>query len=463
MQSCDHRHKLLQLAPGLFDRVACFAGCLVNEIVALRERHLMAVPVSKEIETATKAVGKFICKRLPRLRIKCASEEFVLRNKPSHTRKRTIAAFAKLRRDGFNHNMARVNAFIKFEKYADTLDDPLVDKAPRMIQYRSYPYCALISRFLLPLELKIWEWDDKCSPAPVSERVFSKHMNSFHIAERLRSMDRYGDTMFILLDHSRFDAHIRRDMLMNVEFRIYKQVIRDQLFFQLIDMQLDNVCYTRNGIKYKCPGRKMSGEYNTSLGDSLINWAMLEYWLRDIPHQVLVNGDDSVVAIPSSRFLNLDKGFFQSVGLVTKIETTHLFEHVEFCQCRPVEVCPGLWRMVRNPRRVLSRAGITIRSLQGKARDDWLHCVGMGEVACNSGVPVLQSLGVALMKRGRFRRAFYDEIMARRLDEYRGVSPISECARASFSIAWGIPICEQLLLERAIGAFIGTIGSIRGI
>lgn len=436
---------------------SCYEGCIQNEIIALQERHIMEVPETDDINELTYKVGREFVDSLPRKYFTMASEHEVIEHASQDKKERVRKAFANLKATGYQSYYEKVKAFIKFEKADDDPFDDPVDKAPRLIQHRAYEYCSLIARFLLPIEKYVWAVGSNWKKAPVKARIFAKSLNSFQRAERIVAMNRWSDTRYYLLDHSRFDAHLTLAKLDGIEFAVYRKWLQHPLFETLLRAQYINIGTTRGGIKYKSVGRKMSGEYNTSLGDSLVNYALLWYWTRGTGAEILVDGDDSVVAISRSREHLLDHGFFEKVGMKTKVEIADSVELVDFCQCRPVEYKPGSWRLVRNPWRVFNRSPYTIRNYPNpSAYMDWLMSVGRGELAMNLGIPVLQAYAWMLVRRaagGQVKTAALREVMQRRdrFTEQQILNnqpvEISPTARASFALAFDISIAEQRRLE----------------
>jgi len=410
----------------------------------------MEVPIAED--GMVQKTWNYILGKLPKFNISKFNAEQLLAGKAQSQRKRVARALDNLKRFGWSMNDAVVRMFIKFEKAPDDPSDPPEGKAPRCIQHRSYEYTTRLAQYLMPLEHKVWNWNRDFKKAPVEERFFAKKLNSFERARRIVAMDRFPNTVFLLLDHSRFDAHLTLDKL-GMEFAFYRRFIKSSEFDALLDCQVKNICYGRSGIKYLSLGRKMSGEYNTSLGDSLINMFMLAYWIREIDGELFVDGDDSVVAIDSSSIRKLDFNYWKRMGMNTKIEQTALLEEVEFCQCRPVKLSGG-YRMVRNPDRVMSRSPYTIHTFNdSNSYRKWLASVAAGEYACNEGVPILQEYAFALGRAAgvEHTKGMLGEVLARRPGEhFHGYNkrPISLETRRSFHLAWGISPTVQLDIEK---------------
>lgn len=454
-EACVHKHILSNVCPTVGTVCSNFHGCLQNELTSLRERHL--VQVDEPNAELLAAVSAWWLAKVPPMRLGMMSEKDVIKHKPPQLKKRTEQAFENIKQEGgVDSRGKQVTGFIKNEKAIDDeFEKPMIEAAPRLIQHRSNEYCARISQWLIPVEIRVWNWNASMERCPVRERIFAKSLNSFQRATRIVAMwKKFSDPIALLLDHSRFDAHLTLPLLERLEFDLYRKWIKDHRFHDLLEAQKKNRGKTRNGIIYKCPGRKMSGEYNTSLGDSLINAAMLLYWVRNVASETLIDGDDSVIVLERKDWKKLDPRFFGDMGMTTKVEYAEELEKIEFCQCRPVQISKGVWRMIRNPARVLSRTTFTEKKfLHERAWRDWITAVGVGELACNQGVPVLQhwAMQMILAADGRRKEKMINEILRRR-DEPKLWHPVvvDPIARESFERAWDWPIAEQLRFEKVL-------------
>lgn len=445
---CDHKHGMWRLLSPLrewFPRIGFYYGCLANELAALHNRHL--IRKIEPVPARFRFVADWWRRQLPQVRCTEWTEAKVLANTPTSRKKRVERAFSDLHRYGLTDRDVKVQAFIKHEKAEDTPADPLGAKDPRMIQYRSFKFTARLQQYLLPMEHKIFKWGQTLEKATsLKDRLFAKGMNSWQVGSWVA--DNWADfarPRADLWDVSRFDAHMGKLVREYLEFPVYRKMNPDIAW--MLQAMRKNKCRTKNGVVYESSYTMCSGEACTSSGDSLVMAAVLKYIYRNTDARILVNGDDSVVICDDS--FKPDHTVFEDCGLPTKYETADIMEHVEFCQCRPVKV-GGRWRMVRNPIRVLSRSVHTIKNFAGVGPyADWLSSVGVGEVACNDGVPILQQWGMYLKSHGNMRNHFLEEVMARRPGEkFRGPANIDSEARISFALAWGIMPDQQRAWEQ---------------
>lgn len=436
---CVHKHPITRLFPTTIAEwlspQCCYEGCVANEQVALHNRHL--VRRLEPVRRTVAAVAKHWLTLFPeQSNYRAYSWEELLQNTTPAKIQRTKSAIALYHQEGVNMKDARVRAFIKHEKGLDDPEDDAERKDPRLIQYRSFKWTTLFKKVLGPFEHHLWAiGNDFTEKAPMCERMFSKGMNSFSIAANLRhGWDTVPDPVADLWDVSRMDAHLGQFVRELIEFPTYYKTGNRAGFAPFITAMRTNKGWTRGGIKYTSRYTMCSGEACTSAGDSIVMAAALKYIYRDVPHHILVCGDDSVVIRPNG-FVP-DRTVFEELGLPTKYESAELFEHVEFCQSRPVNLGHA-WRMVRNPDRVLGRTQYTIKDFPTTmAFADYLASVGRGELASNDGVPILQSFAEALCKVGQWRTTHLEEFRHRH-EIFNGVTPVTDTARASFALAWG--------------------------
>lgn len=315
-QCCNHKRALTYFLPRLTAELpyqTAFQACAENEAHAIVSRHACQTPAKRDVSYMS-ALGQWLkCHKgvvLP------YTKDQVLARRSGRLRKRYELGFSLLERDGLRGADASVQAFVKFEKG----DYNAAPKPPRLIQHRSVKYCAALSKWLMPVEKLVFSLDAKGFVAGVAQRVFAKGMNSWQRAERISSMERWPDTTWFLVDHSRFDSQLTVPILKG-EHAVYRLLCgHNSELDWLLNKQLDNRGWTHNGVKYTVKGTKMSGEYNTALGDSLVNYALLREWTREVDAEIFVDGDDSVVAVSTSHADKLDEGWFAARGWVTKVE-----------------------------------------------------------------------------------------------------------------------------------------------
>lgn len=348
---------------------------------------------------------------------------------------------------------AYIKMFLKDDKYHNTygLGDFLGQQeetsfgAPRCIQYRNKRYCLRLATYLHPIEEHCYHYQDWTGTP-----IIAKGRNLRQRGEDLRTKwESFVKPIALLLDHSKFDAHVTAPLL-ELEHSFYRKCNDSDELAQLLQWQRVNKGFTKNGTKYKTTATRMSGDQNTGLGNSIINYAMLAAFLDHfgLKGSLYVDGDDSVVIIEDyGKSYNLE--FFAQFGMKTKGNTVDEFSQVEFCQTRPVELDHG-WTMVRNPLRLILRTPWTTKQLTTRNIPHYLSSVGRCELALGMGAPIGQYLGYKLAQLSN-RHINTDLEYVARQQLYRPLRaklvPPSDRARTSYFEAWGISPEQQVLIE----------------
>jgi len=465
---CNHKSKLVQLLPvlQLDGNYVCswYHLCQVNQLLAVRERHVMEQIQEPDLDIfmLCEAAYRFNMTYKRVGRPKPWSADRIIKITPSTKKARAAKAFEDLKRDGWRAKDFTATAIPKFEKYdgrsvygpSDILDE-MKDKPCRLIQYLSHKRNYEFSRFVKPVEDRLFRMGDDGRICPVEDRVFMKGLTSFEIARALRkSWDSFEDPVAILWDYSRMDSHksnFERAMHGDMFYKRHMDREAVEIFRRNLDYKVH--CYSKDGYSYKQNLRMLSGVRETSLEDCITNISLGNYWFwrHRVKNRLHVNGDDGVAIIARTDLNGMmaDIDYWRKVGFKMKFEVAYDFRHIDFCQCRPVKLARG-WRMVRNPCRVMSRSSYTTKTLSGTGWRKLIGAIGMGELACNTGVPVLQSYAQLLIRtsRGLESQAFFDEYMMRR-KETMTFKPeeVTYRARLDFHEAFGISVTEQIEIE----------------
>lgn len=275
---------------------------------------------------------------------------------------------------------ALVRMMIKYEKMHK------LKKAPRAIQYRSTWFTLMYARYVLPMEQALY---GMCLDHP-GIRTFAKGRNNAERAADLRAAyEVYKNPIIILDDKTAFDSSIGPCHLEYVHNIIRACFGKHRLLEQLMKHQLFNRGWTRGGIKYECIGRRMSGDADTALGNSLINYMALKYAYGEAAI-VYCDGDDSVVFLPQPTEAKPGTGFKTETVVVEN------FEDIEFCQCYPRSDERG-WIMSRHPLRAMTRMSVSC----GKpVTASYATTIGIGEVRAQPGCPGVMDLAMVLSKGG---------------------------------------------------------------
>jgi len=348
-------------------------------------------------------------------------------------------------------------AFVKAEKINFSAKP---DPPPRVIQPRNPRYNVEVGVYLRSLEHSVYKGIAEMFGGPTVMKGFTAE----GVASELRSMwMEFGDPVAVGLDASRFDQHVRPEMLKwehSVYLGCYPGVYRGRLSW-LLSGQLTNKCYLQAGdgrIKYVVDGSRMSGDMNTSLGNCLIMCALVHTLAAERGTRVRLanNGDDCVVIMERrdlAAFTRNLKEWFLEFGFNMKVEEpVDIFERIEFCQAHPV-FDGERYIMVRDWRTVTSKDACCVNRDYGHGRSAkaWLGAVGECGLAMSGGIPVMQEYYQAFRRHGVLGReiACVNEtgmaMLARGL--HREAREPTDEARVSFYMAYGLLPSAQKAIE----------------
>lgn len=410
-------------------------GCSSNEYQSLIGRHL--VEFTPTNPTKLSKYYEVLKPLLSHVRgIEKMSVRELINSRPQRMRKRYSRGLIL----DFKHVHAKVNLFIKAEKKTD------FDKAPRSIQYRSTPYAARLARYTIPIEKALYK---PCPEINGGLPIIAKGLNAMERASVLYEMwSLVSNPVAYLIDHSKFDSAVNLDLL-KLEHWFYKQCIPDRYFSYLLKFQEKNEGRTRNGLKYKCVARRMSGDPNTALGNCLINYAILREAFGESAY-IFLDGDDSVVV--TNGYVKLD---LNGTGMTSKVNTVTDFSKIEFCQSQPVQTTKG-WIMCREPMRALNRSIYQLGRIPFNLRD-YLMTIGIGEGLCSPQMPIIAVLAKKFRSYGgEFKWYFSEYRLSTQKCSHTFELP-TMTSRLSFEEAFGIDSYQQLLIEELIKDMVLTV------
>jgi len=372
------------------------------------------------------------------------SEQFIINKAPDVRRRKalevardSLAIYPLEPKDG------RVKMFLKPDKYHTAEYG-----APRCIQYRDKRHALPLATYIHPIEHEMFNWEDDSGTS-----IFAKSKNHIQRGNDIAAkMQYFTNPIAISLDHSKFDSHVNLKLLRLEHWFYSKCYPGDRLLKQLLKMQEENSGSTRNGTLYKTKATRMSGDQNTSCGNSLINYAMtlaLKEHLK-IKMAMYIDGDDFIIFVDKVNEHLITPQWYEQFGMKTTLESAAtVIEHVDFCQCRPVFNGNG-YTMVRNPHRMLSRIQWYVGRIDSKYKLSLMKSVGMCEKSLGMGLPVGQYVGDTLSQlKGRY--VVTGQHHAASKMPFRPAKakllPPSLATRMSYEEAWGISISQQIAYE----------------
>lgn len=402
-----------------------------------------------------------VMKKMPRLPVMTSQQ--VVDAYSGHKRRIYQLALHSLEQDSLTKYDARLSAFVKFEKQD-------ISKAPRIINPRSPRFNLRLGKYLKHAEKHFFKAVNKAYGGHTYATVI-KGMNNDVVAQvLLQKWKRFDSPVAIGLDASKFDMHVSVPALM-YEHSFYQALFPGNKELKwLLSQQLHNKGTARADdgvVKFSMTGTRCSGDLNTSLGNCLIMCALVwEYATeRGVTVELANNGDDCVVFLDKTNEPHFTDGlesWFKTKGFSMAVEpTVDVFEQVEFCQARPVQLGTG-WRMVRNVVSCLKKDPICLLSIPNqKVYEKWLYAVGeCGGILC-SGVPVLQHFYNVMLNHGtKCSEGMKKEIFKNRSVLYQLQSltagDITPSARVSFYYAFGITPDWQIEMEKHFESMVVT-------
>lgn len=395
-------------------------------------------------------------------------------------RRRYLEAERSLRDDGpLRRRDFMLKAFLKAEKI--TLSK---FHKPRMIFPRSPRYNLTIASWLKPFEHWLWgrltlKWFFRArEPAWLrshvakwgSTRVVAKGLSPRSRANLIaRKFSSFEKCVVFEADGKGFEAHVSTGQLKE-EHAVYLRAYNgDRRLGDVLKCQLWLDGISAKGWKFHRPGSRASGDFNTGMGNSLVMLASVASGIpRDVPYDVLVDGDNALVFLAGADAARVLPNFSQAVldqcgqELVLEAPCDSL-EAIRFGQSAPVELGHGLGRtMVRDWRKVLSGACASHRWLvEPKFGRRWLSGVARCELSLALGLPILQVFALKLLKAMGQQKSVPEAALADQfavgawLAEERDVIPVSLEARLSFEKAFGVSPDDQKVIEDSVFAFYG--------
>lgn len=424
--------------------IITYDSCCVNELTSLIHRHLLTNDHlsndSSQEHLWKNTFDHYVKVRQPR-QLNTYTLEQVYQSKRGPKRKVYLAALKSLRVRPLNKNDSKIKMFIKNERMA--IADP--PKPPRAIQSRSPRYNMVYQTYILPYSER-WKTRD------LNKRICTKGLDQFQIAERLHNAWRkYRDPVAVLLDHKWYDSKQHKLPIKYCNDYISLHFVGSG-YDELANERYHNHCFTKNGIRYFVKFTRLSGEADTSDGNSTVNDMMIRYITRFIQCDHILIGDDSVIICESDDLDKIRFDVLDMYGFMTKINIVHNFEDIDYCQCKPVLTVNG-WLMVRDPLRVMSRGTVCINHSITTIKDFMRWCRGVGECefAVNAGVPILQSFG-NFMRAMTLDKPIYDDKYIVPIERVLSREIIAD-ARISFYHAFGISPKQQEDIEHYFDNF----------
>lgn len=335
---------------------------------------------------------------------------------------------------------ATISMFVKSERIP--LGD-LDDKAPRAIQFRKPEFNLLAQCYLHPIEMAIYN-----NPGPLGLRMVAKGLNNLQRAALLlEAIGMFLDPKVIGLDHHKYDSYNRAEHL-RLLHKLYLMIIRDPYLAYLLHFQINNRCFSKEGLHYNIFGTRMSGDPDTGLGNTALNLILIMSWLLLAgirKFYIMVDGDDAVLVVERSEFAKLNTEHFWKCGFSTEITEFDGLNNIEFCRSRLLMLDPP--RFAREPWRALTHMATSIKFFHNKGKERYLAGIGLGELAASNGVPIIMPIALAMSKLSD--KPILDDCALVGYGDVGDIINITDDARMAFWHAWRISPQEQIEIERS--------------
>lgn len=453
--------KLFDVNHYLFTPQTYYNNCACNELRAIHERHITPRldtfnPTNPELKIHRELLLEFadVCRNGGDEWGRYSFEQ-VIEKTVQAKKSRYIRAFRNIidKNKYFSINDSKLEAFVKFEPFAES---KVIEKPPRLIQFRPFDFTYCMKSFCGVFD-KLKETTTQLPNGQQLRHAFTKYLtDDQQVSKILEAWRSYINPRALLLDMKCFDGHYDVELLRN-ENGFWGKLFRSRFLSYLLKSTLNNVCRTVNNILYAFKGKRCSGEYTTSTGNSLTNWFMLYCYMKASGVEnfhIFVNGDDSIIIFDESNQCKLiDLSYFSNFNMQAECELVEELTQIEYCQ-RKLCYLQSEWRWVRKPERVISRFPYT--------DSKYIHCAeryllgkSLCELSQNRGVPILQEYCLAIIRDNLSKKPLgcVDKVPARNATEEKRpleVINISIEDRLHFERTFNIPVYEQLYIEECL-------------
>lgn len=455
----------IQLIPALeTGGLAVHAVSVANEIACLRNRVLMQVVEPSAAGRHSLVLHQMAVRRMIG-EVVGKVEPWTLGRTLRHMVARHgaglyVPAFETLRTCPLDSRDAKIKMFLKIEK--NFVEDEL--KTPRAIQYRGPRFNLCLAKYLLAFEEKFYTAYSKPNPHRIHT---SKGLDPVRRAELMIALwQRQARPAALCMDASRFDAHVTKELL-EYEHSCYKQAFGPVRFLEwMLKCQVVNVGKGVLGSSYKLVGGRMSGDVNTALGNTLIQLTVLRSIAVGYDVDILAEGDDAVIFgnVEDIRALAaVVANRSAEVGFNMKSSVAYVIEDLDYCSCRLIEIATGKWTSIRAWPKPLFSDRYTVRQVTSlKAIGEKARTMAVCFMLTYKNQPIYLAWAKYLLSWAPpsrldpwYDRHYWVETVLKVKDELASekvvdLYSISDVARASLALAFGIMPCEQLMIEERL-------------
>jgi len=339
----------------------------------------------------------------------------------------------------FYDRIFQVNSFIKREHYLEF-------KHARSINARSDEFKTVVGPYFKAMEEIVFQYYSFIKKIPVRDRpqfimsMYDCHPDCCCFVEGDDGLMKYGG-QYIATDFKSYETHFTKELMMSCEFVLYKYMLSEcvdglKIYEYLVQaLTTVNRCVFKNFV-IKVPATRMSGEMNTSLGNGFSN---LMFFL------FLVNKHNRMPTV--NDYLEL--------GLTIELDLYKEPQCASFCGI--VFDIESLTNITNPYKALLSLLwnDIAYVDLSIVKLFDLMYCKALSLVHQYPGCPVLQSLGLYILRMihgdRKVRRIFFSNytFTVFNMNVYGGVParPVNITTRLLMEEKFGMCVSVQLLLE----------------
>jgi hypothetical protein len=343
---CKHTSYIKALTlPVEQEEVLVMRNCHHNDIAALHNRYLKETPkltISSRI--IAQYCDEFISLVRPYFTGKSSIHNFIS-GKKGKLRTRYLEALHKIKSDGFDLKKdSGIKMFIKNERYNEV-------KPPRAIMGRDPKFNIMYSMYTTPLEEAM--------------QHLPQIMKGENFLGRGKKFAAIMSKIYAEIDYSKFEGSQRAKLLELVEWYILKRLYpEDDLIRQLFKAKLAKDGTTCNGVKFSFFGTRGSGDMDTGLFNTILNWIACrrfeDYNNTGGKGRFIVDGDDGVIGINNENATFIDTA--KSFGFDAKIFKRMDYHDVEFCSSKFIEISHGTYYQVQNVNKLLNNLQYVINT-----------------------------------------------------------------------------------------------------
>lgn len=331
---------------------------------------------------------------------------------------------------------SKVECFMKTESY------PIGEtfKAGRWIMSRTDKSKVVLGPIFKSIERVVYERHEFIKHVPVADR------------HKVICGLRFGGVRYIITDYTAFESSFHPDLMKVCEVAMYKHMLKNYPgLAAFVEQTLTGVnhLYTRNGVKTRIKGRRMSGEMCTSLGNGFTNLMLMAFMCEEngATWRGFVEGDDGIFAISGPV---PTKEQFAALGF--EIKLAEIRDPTLGGFCGVVAASSGL---IRDPVRFLQTFGWTTNSVSAgpKVMKELLRAKALSALYETPSCPLIAAIATRAyeLTNGSNPRWVYDGYHITPLkDALPPMASIDPDTRALFHELYGISPDDQVRLEERI-------------